>query len=292
MGMGNLFALASAIAWAAAVVLFKKSGEHFDAFGLNWFKSVVALLLFAATLPLAGIGFRAGAPPAHVLLLLGSGAVGIALADTLFFRTLSLIGAARAGIVSCRYTPLVAAASMLWLGESPTVKELAGGVLVLSAVLLTQVPGISRDLEPGALPRGILLGALAMAANAVSVIAVKPILSSYPVVWSSGVRLVGGVAGLTLLAPATASGRRALAVFAPQRGWRVAIPAAAVGTYLSVMLWLAGFKYGATNSAAVLNQTTTLFIVVMAAVFLRERFTAWHGIATVLAFAGAAIIVW
>ena len=290
---GNLFALASAIAWAAAVVLFKKSGEHFDAFGLNWFKSVVALLLFAVTLPLAGIAFLPGAPPGHLLLLLGSGVAGVALADTLFFRTLALIGAARAAIVSCLYTPLVAAASMLWLGETPTFKEVAGGLLVLSAVLLTQVRGISRDLAPGALPRGILLGALSMAANAASVVAVKPILSGYPVIWSSGVRLLGGAVGLTLLAPATAAGgRKALAVFTPQRGWRVAVPAAFVGTYLSVMLWLAGFKYGATNSAAVLNQTTTLFTVVLAAMFLRERFTPWHGAATALAFAGAAIIVW
>jgi drug/metabolite transporter (DMT)-like permease len=291
--LGNLFALGAAIAWAVAVVLFKKSGEHFDAFGLNWFKSVVALLLFAVTLPLAGIAFFPGAPTPHLLLLLGSGVVGIAVADTLFFRTLTLIGAARAAIVSCLYTPLVAVASMLWLGESPTSKEIVGGLLVVSAVLLTQVRGISRDLAPGALPRGILLGALAMAANAGSVVAVKPILAAYPVVWSSGVRLVGGTLGLTLLAPAIVGGRRGgAAVFAPQRGWWVAIPAAFLGTYLSVMLWLAGFKYGATNSAAVLNQTTTLFTVVLAAIFLRERFTPWHGAATVLAFAGAAIIVW
>jgi len=290
--IGNLFALGAAVAWAAAVVLFKKSGEHFDALGLNWFKSVVALVLFALTVPLAGLAFLPGAPAAHVLLLLGSGVVGIAVADTLFFRTLTLVGAARAAIVSCLYTPMVAVASMLWLGETPTVKEIAGGLLVVSAVLLTQVQGISRDLPPGALPRGILLGALSMAANAGSVVAIKPILSTYPVVWSSGVRLVGGVVGLSLLALATASGRRAVAVFAPQRGWRVAIPAAAVGTYLSVMLWLAGFKYGPTNSAAVLNQTTTLFIVLLAAVFLHERFTPWHASATALAFAGAAVIVW
>ncbi len=72
---GNLFALASAIAWAAAVVLFEKSGDHFDAFGLNYFKSMVALALFAATLPLAGVAFFPAVPAGHLLLLLGSGVV-------------------------------------------------------------------------------------------------------------------------------------------------------------------------------------------------------------------------
>lgn len=289
---GNLFALASAIAWAAAVVLFKKSGDHFDAFGLNYFKSVVALLLFAITLPLAGIGLLPQVPRAHLLLLLGSGVFGVAIADTLFFRTLTLIGAARAAIVSCLYTPLVVAASMLWLRETPTLKEIVGGLLVVSAVLLTQVREISHDLPPGALRRGILLGALSMAATAGSVVAIKPILSEYPVLWSAGTRLLGGVLGLTLLAPVFGAGRSALGTFVPQRGWRVAIPAAVIGTYVTLMLWLAGFKYGATTSAAVLNQTTTLFTVVLAAVFLRERFTVWHGVATALAFAGAAVIVW
>lgn len=289
---GNLFALASAIAWAAAVVLFKKSGDHFDAFGLNYFKSMVALALFAATLPLAGVAFFPAVPAGHLLLLLGSGVVGVAIADTLFFRTLALIGAARSAIVSCLYTPLVVASSMLWLGERPTLKEIVGGLLVVSAVLLTQVREISHDLPPGALRRGVLLGALSMASTALSVVAVKPILPEYPVLWSAGTRLLGGVLGLTLLAPASAAGRRVLVTFVPQRGWRVAIPAAAIGTYLTLMLWLAGFKYGATTSAAVLNQTTTLFTVVLAAIFLRERFTLWHGLATALAFLGAAVIVW
>ncbi len=289
---GNLFALGSAIAWAVAVVLFKKSGDHFDAFGLNYFKSVLALLLFAVTLPLAGIALFPQVPRAHLLLLLGSGFFGVAVADTLFFRTLGLIGAARSAIVSCLYTPLVVAASMLWLREMPTVKEMVGGLLVVSAVLLTQVREISHDLAPGVLRRGILLGALSMASTAGSVVAIKPILAEYPVLWSAGARLLGGVLGLTLLAPAFASGRSALGTFVPQRGWRVAIPAAVIGTYLTLMLWLAGFKYGATASAAVLNQTTTLFTVVLAAVFLQERFTPWHGLATALAFVGAAIIVW
>ncbi len=108
--------------------------------------------------------------------------------------------------------------------------------------------------------------------------------------WSAGTRLLGGVLGLTLLAPASAAGRRVLVTFVPQRGWRVAIPAAAIGTYLTLMLWLAGFKYGATTSAAVLNQTTTLFTVVLAAIFLGERFTLWHGLATALAFLRAPVL--
>ncbi|MGZ5555388.1 MAG: EamA family transporter, partial [Candidatus Aminicenantales bacterium] len=39
--------------------------------------------------------------------------------------------------------------------------------------------------------------------------------------------------------------------------------------------------------AAVLNQLNTIFIVIIAAIFLKERLTGWKILAVILAFAGA-----
>jgi drug/metabolite transporter (DMT)-like permease len=289
---GNVFALATAVVWASAVVLFKKSGDSIGPLGLNAFKSAVALVLFAASLPVAGVAFLPDAPRGHVLLLLASGLLGIAVADTLFFRSMALLGAARSAIVNCLYAPFVVLTSVLWLGERPSARVLVGGLLVVSAVFLTQVREISLDLPGPVLRRGIALGALSMASTAVAIVAVKPVLPLYPVLWTTGVRLLGGAAGLVLLPLLHAPSRSALGAFVPQRAWLVAVPAAILGNYLALILWVAGFKYAAASSAAILNQTSTLFIVVMAAAFLRERFTLWHALATGLAFAGAAIVVW
>jgi drug/metabolite transporter (DMT)-like permease len=46
-------------------------------------------------------------------------------------------------------------------------------------------------------------------------------------------------------------------------------------------------KYAQASVAAVLNQLNTIFIVVIAAIFLKERLTAWKIAAVVLAFIGA-----
>jgi drug/metabolite transporter (DMT)-like permease len=289
---GNAFALGTAAAWASAVVLFKKSGEHFDPVALNTFKSVVALALLAATFPLAGVAWFPDVPLSHVLLLLGSGVLGIAVADTLFFQSLTLLGAARSAIVDCLYAPFVVVASMAWLGDRPSARALLGGFLVVSAVFLTRVRDISLDLPPRDLRQGILLGALSMASTAVAIVVVKPVLPAYPVLWATSVRLLGGVLGLVLLALARGRARRTLRELLPQAGWWVAVPGAVLGNYVALLLWVAGFKYGEAASAAVLNQTSTLFIVVLAALFLRERFTGWHAVATGLAFAGAAVVVW
>ncbi|RKZ05653.1 EamA family transporter, partial [bacterium] len=48
--MGKLFALLSALTWAVAVILFKKSGERVPPFALNLFKAGVSVLLFIGTL--------------------------------------------------------------------------------------------------------------------------------------------------------------------------------------------------------------------------------------------------
>lgn len=292
MTTGHLCALGTAVSWAAGVIFFKRSGEHFDPLGLNYFKGVVALLLLLPTLPLAGVALFPQAPTRDVVLLLVSGVVGIALADTLFLRCLALLGAARTAIVDCLYGPFVVLASVAWLGERPGAGDLLGGLLVVSAVFLTQVRQISLDLPRAVLWRGIGLGASAMAATALAIVAVKPILPLYPVLWATAVRLLGGVGGLTALALLHGPSRSAFGTLVPQRAWRFALPGAILGTYLALVLWVAGFKYAAATEVAILNQTSTLFIVALAALFLREPFTAWHALAAALAFLGAAVVVW
>jgi drug/metabolite transporter (DMT)-like permease len=52
-------------------------------------------------------------------------------------------------------------------------------------------------------------------------------------------------------------------------------------------MWTGGMRYAKASVAAVLNQLNTIFIVIIAAVFLRERLTGWKILAVLLAFVGA-----
>jgi drug/metabolite transporter (DMT)-like permease len=288
---GQLFALSTAFAWSASTILFKKSGEHFEPLGINYFKNVVALVLFALTMPFAGVSWSSPAPPSHVVLLMVSGAVGIGLADTFFFTSLRLLGAARAAIVDCLYVPFVVLSSMVYLGERPGLRSVAGGTLIVSAVLLTTSGSTAAGLTRRDLWRGIGFGGLAMAFTAVAIVAVKPILPLYPVLWSTSVRLAGGVLGLTLFAASHASGRTAFLTLVPQRTWRVAFPGAVLGAYLALLFWVAGFRYGAASTSAMLNQMSTIVTVALAALFLHERFTLLHALAVALAFGGSVVVM-
>ena len=58
----------------------------------------------------------------------------------------------------------------------------------------------------------------------------------------------------------------------------------------AMLFWIAGFKYAEASVAAILNQTSTIWIVVLAALFLHEPLTWKRGFGAFLAFAGVALI--
>ena len=62
------------------------------------------------------------------------------------------------------------------------------------------------------------------------------------------------------------------------------------GTYLSVILWLAGYKYTLAGRAAIYNQLSTVIISLMAVVFLKEKFTGRKKVGIILSFLGAVIV--
>ena len=65
---------------------------------------------------------------------------------------------------------------------------------------------------------------------------------------------------------------------------------AILGTYLSVIFWLAGYKYTLAGRAAIYNQLSTVFIIILARVFLKEPMTSNKIVGVSLAIFGAMIV--
>ena len=68
------------------------------------------------------------------------------------------------------------------------------------------------------------------------------------------------------------------------------VAAAFMGTFLTVIFWLAGFKYTLAGRAAIYNQLSTILITLMAAIFLKERMNCRRWIAVAFAVAGALLV--
>jgi len=225
--------------------------------------------------------------------LLGlSGFIGITLSDTFFFQCLNILGASLTAVVDCFYSPFVILFSFFFIGERLDGLQLLGVALILSAVVL-----ISRSKEEGLPPRknlllGIGLGILAMVTLAASIVMVKPLLARSPVLWTAFWRIAAGGIALLVFLPFHPQRRQISRPLAEPANWRWMVPGAFLGTFISLIAWMAGMKYTLASIAAPLNQLNSIFIFVLAAIFLKEKVTKAKMAALVLATLGAFLVSW
>jgi drug/metabolite transporter (DMT)-like permease len=289
---GQAYSLLAAVMWAFALVLFKRSGESVPPMALNLFKNTVGILLLAATLPLLEGGYGAiwDCSRADVYILMLSGFIGIALADTMFFHGLNLIGVGIIAIVDCLYSPLVILFSWLMLSEELSVFHYVGAALILVGVFISSRHAPPPDRTRAQLIVGILVTAGSMAMMAFGIVIAKPVLNQVPLLWAAMLRLLVGTVTLALFMSASTRRREIWSVFRPSAVWRFSLPASVLGSYLSTVLWIAGFKYTYASVAGILNQTSTIFAIILAALLLNERFTLRKAVAVTVAMSGVVLV--
>ena len=288
--LGETLALITAVVWALAVIFFKKSGESVHPIGLNLFKNVLAALLFVPTAWLFGETLFRPVPAEDYLMLLVSGALGLGISDTLFFKSLNVLGAGRSAIVDCLYSPSIIALSIIWLGETLTVWQLVGAVMIVSAVLSIMVERQSVKTDRRHVLLGVWWGALAMVTVAVGIVMIKPLLGRSPLIWATEIRLLGGLAVLAVALLFHPSRLAVIKSIGHPHKWGYMLAGSLAGAYLSMVLWLAGMKFAQASTAAALNQTSNIFVFLLAALLLKEKITPVRMAAIILGVLGALLV--
>jgi drug/metabolite transporter (DMT)-like permease len=288
--LGETMALAAAAAWAFAVILFKKSGETVHPIALNLFKNILAFILFLITMYVMGQSLNYPATTGEYLLLIASGILGIGISDTLFFQCLNRLGAGLTAIVDCLYSPFIIGLSLIWLGDSLSVWQIVGVVMIISAVLTVAGKKGGTQVSRRDAVLGFIYGALAMATMAVGIVMIKPLLNRSPLLWVTEVRLAAGIAVLLIYLLLHPSRRRIVASVGSVRQWGYTFSGSFIGAYLAMLFWIAGMKFTQTSIAAALNQSNNIFIFILAAWFLKEPINRQRVIGIILAVAGSLLV--
>jgi drug/metabolite transporter (DMT)-like permease len=139
--------------------------------------------------------------------------------------------------------------------------------------------------------KGILYGILALATMTVSIVAIKPLLEQSPLLWAIEIRLFGGVIALALILIFHPARRPIIASLFSHHSWIYTISGSFFGAYVAMFVWLAGMKYTQASIAAALNQTSTIFIFIFAAFFLKEPINLKRTIGIILAFIGSFLVL-
>ena len=288
--IGEFFSALTAIVWAFAVILLKKSGDSVHPIALNLFKNSSAFILFIITSLVLNQSLFYPAPLEDYLLVFVSGVLGIGIADTFFLVSLNLLGAGLSAIVACLYSPFIIGLSIMWLGDSLSWVQIIGICLIISSILFISGIKTQGKTNTKRLWMGIGWGVLAEATIAIGIVMIKPLLNQSPLLWVTEVRLFGGVVILFIVLQFLPNRKTIINSLFHLKSWKFTISGSFFGAYAAMILWLAGMKFTQTSTAAALNQTSNIFIFIFAALFLKEKITATRVAAIVLAVVGAILV--
>lgn len=288
--LGEILSVNAAFLWAAAIVLFRVVGRDVHALAINLFKNSLAVVLLCVTMAVIGNPLLPALPFRDYAVFLLSGVIGIAVADTLMLLALNKLGAELLAIVDCGYSPFVIGFSFLFLGERMNAVQTLGVVLIVLAVLLISGKKSDAQIPRRDLQIGVVLGLLSVFLMAAGIVMVKPLLGRTPLLWGTMIRMAGGAAALLAFLAFHPGRGPILRPLRSPRTFRLLLPASLLATYFSNVSWLAGMRLTQASIASALNQLSTIFIFILAAIFLKEKPTPLKLAAVALAFAGAILI--
>jgi len=126
---------------------------------------------------------------------------------------------------------------------------------------------------------------------ALGIVIAKNVLDQVDVFWATFIRVTAGVMGLVPVVLCHPERMRFVRELKFSKAWFNALPATVSGNYIALVLWMAGMKYTTASRAAILNQMSTIFLFILATVWLKEKMTAQRLAAIVLAVAGAYLVI-
>ena len=292
---GDILAVLSAVFWSVAVILMRISGYRIPALPLTFFKSAVAVLFFVLTAVVlqarGDLEFFPDLGWPSYLRLIASAVLGISIADVMFVAALNRLGASLQALANCCYSPSVAAVGFLMFGEILGAWEWIGGAMVITGVIVGMK--ITAEVKSRSdLIWGLVLAILAHVIMAFGILMVRDIIRELSLIWVSGFRFF--VATIILGAGAWISGGKSRSElflgFQRRETWTLMIPMSFFGPFLATICWTGGFKHLPAGRAAIYNQLSTVFIVLLAYLVLREEMTKKKWIGVGLALLGSGLV--
>jgi len=297
---GELAALVAAFFWALATVMFGRLGKQLAPLMLNLVKGVLAVSLIGVTVgaqtfyqPQVPWQLSSGLDQTSVLLLLGSGGIGIGLGDTAYFTALNYLGARRVLLLEALAPAMAALMALGVLQEYLVLRDWLGIVLTLlgvSWVIAERVPSPAGELHHPWL--GVIYGCLAAGGQALGAVMSRAALADTTVdpLGSTLLRLVGGLSIMGVLLLRRGQWRQQLRPLVSARLLGLLVAAAFLGTYLALWLQQAALKYAPTGIAQALLSTSPLFILPIVGL-MGERISLRAMLGVLVALAGVWLLV-
>lgn len=261
--IGEFAALAAAFLWAASSIVYTLLGRRIAPLQLNLFKGIIATLLIVLTL----LFTRNGVPDLNFFLmgiLLLSGAIGIGLGDTAYFKTLNYLGARRTLLIETLAIPMSAIFALIFLSETLTLMSCFGIILTLLGVVWVITERTPNTVVSHPHPwRGIGWGIVAAFSQASGVVLARFALveSDLSPLESTLLRLIGGLMIVSILLFIYRKQETKITLKLSLRMVGIISLVAFGSTYLGIWLQQTSLKFSPAGIAQTLLATSPLFVL-------------------------------
>jgi drug/metabolite transporter (DMT)-like permease len=290
---GELYAIAAAFLWALSSMLVKSQTYKLDIVSLAAWRTVPGVIVYLGLILLSGrLNDLLHFPSRSLGFLIGSTVLGLIVGDLLYFRSMKLIGLARAMPLSAVYPFFTLVLALLFLGERLHWAVLAGAILITGGAYMLAFPqGTRRIKRPDmgdAGTQGVALALIAAACWSVSTVALRIGLEGVNVTVANTIR----VSMLAVILFGILLGRGEIGRFR-QYGLRslgITFLAGVVGTVLSTFAFLSAIQQAGAAKTSILTSTSPLFAMPLS-LLVGERLTSRTLLGTILTVAGIWLIV-
>lgn len=308
MLIGLLYGLGSASIWAVSSLMVKAQAARIDTLSFNAFRIIVGALFFIALLLVSGgVTELIAMPPVTAVILALSVLLGFCVGDSIYFWSMTEIGASRAMPLSGIYPLFTWMLAVPLLGEKITIPALVGTILILIALYLLgrespdagegsefilaapdATPGIAKTNRLKYIAVGAAIFAAFMWACSTTLLRIGLSDESSVIVVSAFRMTVGGL----FLFPIVQRLKGARVWHSYTRSALPKLIALAVfSTGIGSLLFVNSVVYNGAARAALINSTSPLIGVALAAIFLSEPITRRVAVGTVIALGGVWLIL-
>ncbi len=302
MWLGETSALTAALLWTVSSMTWGQ--VHLSALTLNLCKTCFAVGFIC--LHLLIVALVSGEPMLSASLeswgwLALSGLLGILIGDSLYFRSLQILGP-RLSLMVMTTTPLFSALfGWLILGEALQSVATVGMFLTVSGVLVVVLDRRARQEAPGLMPGnvswGFVLGLMGAATSAIGgVLSRKGMVDAVTgeqicsPIEAAFIRISIAAVGTLIAVAVTGKLKQEMAKATRPDKLKLILPATAMGTWLGIWLSQVAFAHSPAAIAQTLLSTCPLFAIPIVWIYWKHRVTVLGAVGTVIGVLGIYLI--
>lgn len=284
--LGVIAALTSAASWAFATVVFERLGKIIPYAGITFLKGLFSVLLMLLLVVWAGNLYSVSAHDAMILVF--SGIIGIAVGDTLFFKSLQDLGAKMQVLYFMLGQIITMLLSFLLLGDLLSTEEYVGAMILLCGIVIVMW---GRQEDHPNKTRGIIGGFISILCFSISAIMIKFTESNIDIISASFYRMLAGTLIMSLVGITTKSIKSWMLPLKHCSTLALFLLNVLVITIGGFILSMYAIKTISVSLASILSTTEPVFVLLLSYLINHEKISGRELIGATVSIIGLLIIV-